>query len=171
MHNDQGWPFFDVSASGRLVYRTGATAGLNTPVWVERDGTFREVDPGWQFPGNANLSSLAVSPEGTRLVTSITDSDGTTDLWVKQLDTGPLFRLTFDGTENVRALWSPDGTRVAFASARAGTDAFDVFVKTLDDDEPARSIITLPFSQVPIQWPSDTLIVLVRRAKVARSCR
>ena len=44
-------------------------------------------------------------------------------------------------------------------SLRGETDAFDIFVKTLDDDEPERSIITLPLSQPTTQWPSDGLIV------------
>jgi len=46
-------------------------------------------------------------------------------------------------------------------SQRSGaeTDFADLFVKTLDNDEPARSIISLPLNQVPVQWPSETLIV------------
>ena len=66
--------------------------------------------------------------------------------------------LTFEG-ENRDPVFSPDGTQVAFASRREGTDGFDLFVKTLDDDAPARSIITLAGDQIPTQWPSDTLIV------------
>ena len=69
LRDQYGSPFWDISTSGRLVYRTGTgTASDVTPVWVERDGTFREVDPGWEFRGNDNLSSLALSPDGTRLV-------------------------------------------------------------------------------------------------------
>jgi Tol biopolymer transport system component len=33
----------------------------------------------------------------------------------------------------------------------------------LGDDEPARSIIMLPSRQVPVQWPSDGLIVFEQR--------
>ena len=134
-----GTPFFDISASGRLVYRTGSAGDLVTPVWVERDGTVREVDPGWEFPGNFDLSNLALSPDGTRLVTSITDSDGTTDLWVKQLDTGPLFRLTFEGTDNLRALWSRDGQFVTFVSNRAGQR--DLWRKKADGSAPAELVL------------------------------
>ena len=40
---------------------------------------------------------------------------------------------------NINAVkWSPDGTRVVFASLREGSDGADLFVKTLDDDVPAR---------------------------------
>ena len=46
-----------------------------------------------------------------------------------------------------------------FASRQDGTDGFDLFVKTLADDTPARSLVTLPGNESPTQWPSDTLIV------------
>ncbi len=127
---------------------------------MERDGTVREVDPGWEFPGNFDLSSLALSPDGTRLVTSITDSDGTTDLWVKQLDTGPLFRLTFEGTDNLRALWSRDGQFVTFVSNRAGQR--DLWRKKADGSAPAELVLD---RERPIQEfvysPDGTWLVFV----------
>ena len=139
LEHPQGWPFADISETGRLVYRTGNGGGLVTPAWVERDGTAREVDPNWTFTGNQDLVSVAISPDGTRLVASITDSDGTTDLWVKQLDTGPLFRLTFEGTENRRAQWSADGQFVTFVSNRAGQG--DLWRKRADGSGPAELVL------------------------------
>jgi len=90
---------------------------------------------------------------------SIAEGDTDEDIYTYnvELETTPR-RLTFEG-RNLFPVFSPDGTRVAFMSLRQGTDAFDIFVKTLDDDEPERSIITLPLSQPTVQWPSDGLIV------------
>ena len=122
---------FAVSQTGTLVYRTGVGGGFGgIPVWVERDGTAREIDPGWSTPGNPSNSSLALSPNEDRLAISILDSDGTFDLWVKQLDTGPLSRLTFEGTINRRVTWSPDGQSLTFISNRAGQD--DLWTKRAD---------------------------------------
>ena len=125
---------FSVSQAGTLVYRTGASAGAGagslTPVWVERDGTAREIDPGWRTEGRPRGSSLALSPNEDRLAISIMDSEGTFDLWVKQLDTGPLSRLTFEGTINRRVTWSPDGQSLTFISDRAGQD--DLWTKRAD---------------------------------------
>ena len=67
-------------------------------------------------------------------------------------------QLTFEGG-NQWGVFSPDETRIAFASGREGTDGYDLFVKNLNDDTPARSIIRLEGNQLPTQWPSDTLIV------------
>ena len=108
-----GVSLFAVSQTGTIVYRTGGGgAGESvTPVWVERDGTAREIDPGWGTQGTPNFSSLALSPNEDRLAISIPASEGMRDLWVKQLPTGPLSRLTFEGTTNQRATLNsaPDG--------------------------------------------------------------
>ena len=48
---------FAASQTGTLVYRTGGggTGESVTPVWVERDGTAREIDPEWRTQGNPEL--------------------------------------------------------------------------------------------------------------------
>ena len=137
---------FAVSQTGTLVYRTGGlgTSASHTPVWVERDGTAREIDPEWRTQGSgtqgsANNSSLALSPNGDRLAISILDSEGTFDLWVKQLDTGPLSRLTFTGSINRRASWSPDGQTLTFSSNRAGNP--DVWTKRADGSGVAELVL------------------------------
>ena len=115
-----GMGFFKVSEAGSLTYVTGGVGRLTTPVWVERDGTAREIQPGWRTQGDFPSSSLSLSPNGDRLAISIAGSELTTDLWVKQLDTGPLSRLTFKGTRNLRPTWSRDGGSLTFVSNRAG---------------------------------------------------
>ena len=116
-----GVGFFAVSETGKLVYRTGTGAGaFLVPVWVERDGNVREIDPGWRTQGNPTWSSVALSPDNSRLAVSILDSEGRFDLWVKQLDAGPLSRLTFEGTQNMRPTWSPNSQSLTFVSNREG---------------------------------------------------
>ncbi len=156
----QGLPYFDVSESDRLVYRAGVGGGLHTPVWVDRDGTVQEVDPGWAFPTDAFMVSLAISPGGTRLVASIIDADGTADLYVKQLDSGPLSRLTFEGTENLRPRWSRDAEFVTFVSNRAGQR--DLWRKRADGSGSAELVLD---RERPIQefayTPDGTWLVFV----------
>ena len=81
--------------------------------------------------GSPNRSSLSLSPDGARLSISDRDSQGTWDLWVKQLDTGPLSRLTFEGGVNYRAQWSLDGQSVTFVSERGGAGG-DLWSKRAD---------------------------------------
>ncbi len=110
-----------LSGSGTLIYRTGVE--LFEPddlVWVSFDGTIREIEPGW----TGNFSSMAISPDGTQLAVSIDEGSGR-QLWVKELDQGPLAKLTFEGSQNIDPTWTPDGQFVVFSSNRmAGLDLY-----------------------------------------------
>ena len=132
---------FAVSQTGTLVYSTGGgVVGESViPVWVERDGTAREIDPEWRTHGFANFSSLALSPNEDRLAISMPGSGTTYDLWVKQLPMGPLSRLTFEGTTNHRATWSPNGESLRFLSNRAAN--YDLWTKRADGSGAAALVL------------------------------
>jgi tricorn protease-like protein len=112
-------PEFTVSRAGTLMYlRSDAAQGV-IPVRVDRNGVAKPIDSTWV----ANINSLALSPDGRRLAVSIA-SDRRIDLWVKDLDTGPLTRLTFEGNLNYRPAWMPDGRTLSFMSDREAGRAF-----------------------------------------------
>ena len=144
---------YSLSANGTLVYIedvTGAAAEQQLVV-VDLEGNVEPLD---LSPRDIGL--VAWSPDGQSVVYS---SEGQIYTYNVTLGTTPR-QITFEGT-NRRPIFSPHGSRVAFQSSRGGTDAFDLFVKDLNDDSPPRSIITLAWNQWPTQWPSDTLIVFV----------
>ena len=138
-------PDMVLGADGTLLYVRGpssiASAGGPplAPVWVERDRAVREIDPGWSVLGAINRVGLALSPDNTRLAVSTQDSEGTYDLWVKQLDAGPLSRLTFEGTQNIRATWSLDSQSLTFVSNRAGQR--DLWSKRADGSGTAELVL------------------------------
>ena len=132
-------PLFSVSQTGTLVYWSGQSDTELTPVWVDRAGRVQEIDPTWSVVGTPLTASLALSPNGDRLALSIQDPGGTTDLQVKQLDTGPQQRLTFEGAINRRPTWSPDGRFVTFLSNRA--DQYDIWTKRADASGDARLVL------------------------------
>ncbi|KPJ59918.1 MAG: hypothetical protein AMJ46_09095 [Latescibacteria bacterium DG_63] len=71
-----------------------------------------------KFPldlGGASYPSW--SPDGTRIVLTGL-KDGQADLYLLDLGTGHLDRLTDDLYDDIEASWSPDGSRIAFASDR-----------------------------------------------------
>ena len=129
-----GGSHFAISATGTLMYITGTEP--DEMVWVARDGTAEEVDPGW----TADFSSLALSPDGTQLAVSIRESNGELQQWIKQLDRGPLSKLTFEGTANFAPAWMPDGRAVAFVSNRGGS-ANSVYVKRADGSAVAELLL------------------------------
>ena len=106
-----------VSQSGTLLYMPGS-AGTEYLSWVTRAGTYKEIDPSW----TADFITHALSPDGKRLVVSML-KEGPRDLWIKELDQGPLTRLTFEGQVNERPEWSRDGKSITFISDRGGTTA------------------------------------------------
>ena len=116
----QGTTDLDVSDTGTLVYAAGealAEAGSDQIVWVTRSGATEEIDPGW----TGNFLSPSLSPDGTRLALEIVEG-AESQVWIKQLDRGPLSKLTFEGS-NRRPAWTPDGETVLFGSDRDGTEA------------------------------------------------
>jgi len=105
-----------MSAEGTMLYVTGRQAAdPDEIVWVDHAGRMTPVDPGWV----GNFQTVALSPDGNRLAVAIVEGAGT-HIWVKQLPTGPLTRLTFEGLANNRAAWTPDGGSITFVSNRGG---------------------------------------------------
>jgi serine/threonine-protein kinase len=103
-------------------------------VWVTRDGTAEEIHPGW----TENFLWPKLSPDGTHLAVNIVANDEQ-QVWIKQLDRGPLPKLTFTGSFNVRPEWTPDGLSVAFVSDRR--DDSDLYVRRADASAPAELLL------------------------------
>jgi eukaryotic-like serine/threonine-protein kinase len=104
-----------VSANGTLIYRAGAAQETQRPVRpvrVTRSGQERDIDSTWTYTPAFN-GGLSLSPEGSRLAVAIHASP-VADIWIKDLDRGPLTRLTFDNAVKYRPVWLPDGRSVSY---------------------------------------------------------
>jgi len=106
---------FALAPDGTLLYASGDDATQQRTAWVSRSGQLRYVDTTW----NGRIISLALSPDGKRLAVSQGDRGGT-DIWVKQLDQGPLTQLTHWGSQTYRPGWAPDGKTITFVSNHDG---------------------------------------------------
>jgi hypothetical protein len=96
---------FDASSHGPLVYATDLATERSQPTWFDLDG--RELGP---LGEPAPIIQAALSPEGTRLLTSeLTDRY---DLWMWDLKTGVRTRFTFGPDPSSFPLWSRDGNEV-----------------------------------------------------------
>ena len=115
---------WSVARNGALVYRAGGT-GLPQPTWVDPIGRVLETagDPG-------NYNTPAVSLDGTRLAISLTDNQGNTDIWVRDLVRGGNTRLTFDPRLDILPVWSPDSKRIVYGALRGGRR--DLYEKNAD---------------------------------------
>ena len=108
---------FSPSATGMLVYQTGASAQAGRMLyWTDavNGGTQSVGDPGQIF-------HPAVSPDGTRAVVEVRGaSNEGGDLWLVDLETGLRTRFTFAPGDETRAVWSRDGASVFYASNHEG---------------------------------------------------
>lgn len=121
--NQFGATSLAVSDEGTLAYVTGGVVnGIARVVWVNRDGTFAPVDPNWRFDPGLPEAAVELSPDGKRVAVKV-NTDAGEDIWVKELDDGPLSRLTFDPAPDRRPRWSDSGRRIDFISSRGGEDA------------------------------------------------
>jgi TolB protein len=62
----------------------------------------------------------AYSPDGTHLALTLSGASGNLDVWVLDLATQGLTRLTDDPAVDTEPAWSPDGKSIYFTSDRAG---------------------------------------------------
>jgi hypothetical protein len=99
---------FALSENGTLLYQLADTTGREL-VWVNRGGSVTPVDSSL----TDRIDHVALSPDGRRVAMTILDSHSSS-VWVKQLPGGALTRLTFEGEESDRPVWTPDGSHVAF---------------------------------------------------------
>jgi serine/threonine-protein kinase len=123
-------PGFLISNDGTAFYLQGRSEFAPGPVpnaavvWVDRNGHVEPVDSTWQvntggaYDGESEIDwGLALSPDGRRIALTLLTDLGT-DIWIKQLPTGPVSRLTqYAGVDRSPA-WTPDGRAITFRSDR-----------------------------------------------------
>ena len=106
---------FSVSREGLLVYHSAKNASILT--WFDRDGkragTLRE---------GYTIQSPRFSPDGKRVATGVLDPVSRKfDTWIYDVERGIRTRFTFEtSTYTGSAIWSPDGTSLAFSALRDG---------------------------------------------------
>ena len=110
-----------ISATGTLVYSTGAGQGRQELVWVSRDGKVDTVDPDWS---GDFIGYPALSPDGKRVAVTRSANTEKMRIWIKWLDRGPSIPLAGDGKENFGPAWSPDGRSVTFSSRQVNGSVY-----------------------------------------------
>ncbi|MGH7512389.1 MAG: protein kinase domain-containing protein, partial [Gemmatimonadales bacterium] len=128
-----------LSSNGTLIYTTGGALVSRRAFWVSREGVATPIDPAWDPQGI--IDGLALSPNGNGLAVGLV-RNGRTDIWVKQLPTGPFSRITFGDTSAVRPAWSPDSREVLYFGDRAGTGVGSPYAHRADGTGNARPLLS-----------------------------
>jgi Tol biopolymer transport system component len=148
----------DFAATGLLAYIEGtAQARQRDLVWHDSNGNREEL----LIPTDGYLAPT-FSPDGRKLAVGIS-AETNFDIWTYDLERETMTRLTFDGN-NTLAVWSPDGSRVAFNSVRDGSA--NVYVKNADGSGEAELVLAAGWrpgngAVSALSWSSDGKLLLL----------
>jgi Tol biopolymer transport system component/predicted Ser/Thr protein kinase len=150
--------FFSISANGILAYRTRAQDFQLT--WLDRQGKAisRMGEPG-------PYTSLAVSPDGTRAVVSRNNAfpgPAAWNLWLLDLARGTSKRFTSAVGRNDYPVWSPDGSRIVFASSREGgsNSILNLYQKPAGGAQEEGVLLRSGELKFPTSWSRDGRFLL-----------
>lgn len=105
---------FSVSTTGALTFRAGDAAGEQQYRWYSRDGK-----PDGPPLARADSVYMMMAPDNKHAVLGRGGSAGV-DLWLADLPSGVLSRLTSDPGDEWTPQWSPDSRRIAYL--KTGSD-------------------------------------------------
>jgi len=123
----QGYASFSLSRHGTMVVVQGrGRIGREFEmVWVDRTGREAPVDSAWTFRLTAIAGNYgwALSPDGSKVAIGL-NTDAGDDIWIKNLRTGVLSRMTSDPGSDARPRWNADGATVMYISDRVESGAY-----------------------------------------------
>jgi Tol biopolymer transport system component len=157
---------FHASANGILAYQAGGAPATGQPSWFNASG---------QALGTVGEKDLyfdvQLSPDGRRVAAAVGD---TSDIWIYDLARNVRSRFTFDPANETEPVWSPDGSRIVFASDRvattpasapggpaigpgrlAGPGRFALFMKPSGGGRAEERLLDSALNQEPNDWSSD----------------
>jgi Tol biopolymer transport system component len=150
------WAAFAVAQNGTVIYNTNVGASLSALTWIDRAGKElgRLGDP-------AIIANPTLSPDNNRVAVDISDlKTNNVDVWLVNAKNAGLSRFTFDPEEDVSAIWSRDGSMVAYRTNTAG--GVKVFVKRATGLEREKSVLQAGMTEdySPSSWSPDGQTIL-----------
>ena len=144
----------DVNDEGHLTFIS--RSGPKDVLYVF-DIASKKVLKKFYFKSLVTLSSPSWSPDSKQIVFSGISFSGLSDLYVVNVETRKLDRLTNDFYEDRDPAWSPDGKSVAFSSDRTffGKSGFlNLFLYTLEDGK-IHYLTEGPHNDYAPEWSPD----------------
>ena len=138
---------FSVSNAGTLVYLPGRLTAADPPIlWMDARGATTPLLPKPTTWGNPKFS-----PDGRKLAVDMLD--GSSDIWVYDLERGSLDRVTFEReTADAEPVWTPNGERLVFRSDRDNLGVSNLYWKRADNTGGIQRLTTSDVNQFPGSW-------------------
>ena len=141
-----------VSSDGRIAYRSGGP-GIRHLAWYDRSGK----PLGVATESDDSMVNPELSPDN-RMVAFQRNVQNNTDLWLKDLVSGGLTRLTFDAASDSFPLWTADGSRLVFNSNRTGK--YDLYQRVADGSQADELLLDTPYLKLPQDASRDGRFLL-----------
>jgi eukaryotic-like serine/threonine-protein kinase len=144
---------FSVSDAGVFVYRTASAPSTFQLTWLDRQG--KSVGT---FGPPGTDGRVVLSPDGRRAVAKDTPYSVPGDLWMLDLASGNRTRFTFKKDVFSPAVWSYDGTRIAYSAGRLGDTIYEKAASGVGD---AQVLLKEPgLRHFPTSWSRDGRFLL-----------
>ncbi|MBI3664831.1 MAG: PD40 domain-containing protein [Acidobacteria bacterium] len=148
----QGWAAFSVSPDGTLTYHTGG--GIKTQLaWFDRSG--RELS---RLGQPEEQTHPRISPDQKRVAVDRSDAHGPNDIWLLDLAQDKSTRFTFHPATDNSPAWSPDSSRIVFASTRDGLS--NLYQKASSGAANEEPLLKSTEAKYPTDWSSDCRFIL-----------
>jgi Tol biopolymer transport system component len=148
---------FSVSSDNVLIYHKGSPSAGRQLTWYDRtgkaSGTLGEA---------AEYGSVDLSPSGDRAAVDIVTARNR-DVWIMDLGRAVLSRLTFEDSTDWTPAWSPDGSRVAYASSSG--DSTRIYVKSASGAGTRAIVEGDDKNAIPVSFLPDGQRIMFARLK------
>ena len=144
-----GAAHYSVAGDGTLVYVPSSSLDVSAVslVWVDRKGQ-ETLIPG----GEGLFTAPALSMDGARVALNRMATGGNSDVWTFAVRRGVLEPLATDPGRDADPIWSPDGSRIAYASS-SHDGGPGIFVRAADGTGKVERLTT--GTHVPSSWSLD----------------
>ncbi|MGA7565278.1 MAG: protein kinase [Terriglobales bacterium] len=150
---------FSATGPGLLVAQRNADSGASQVLWFDRKGQQVGIALNPGIYGNIMLAS-----NGRAMASDTTDpTSQNTDVWTYDLENRSAKRLTFDPALDSLPVWSPDGSRIVFASNRELK--FDLYLKDSNGAQEEKVVPQDGPDRFPTDWSRDGKYILYVRGQ------
>jgi len=147
---------FSVSDNGVLVFDPSLKRQRRQYLWVDRRG--QQIN---SLDVDAGLYQLWLSPDEKRFIADRIDPQTRTyDLWLYDVSGSNPQRFTFDPAAdvNVYPVWSPDGSRIVWASNRDGI--LNLYQKAASGVGEETLLLKSDYLKFPTDWSRDGRFII-----------
>ena len=145
------------SPDSRMLSYVSFEGNMST-IYVQnlRTGNRRKIS---ELPGING--SPAFSPDGRKLVLTLGGSDGNLDIYVLDIATRNLKRLTYNRSIDTEATWAPNGEEIYFTSDRGGSP--QIYKMKINSDRASRVTFEGNYNARPRLSPDGNKLAMVHQ--------